>query len=79
MVSGAQETPGAAAMAGVGTLTPFRGEIWWVIADGRTQKDAAQGAQAAARRPVLVIQNDVGNARARTIIAAAVSRVVVEK
>jgi len=32
-----------------------------------------------ARRPVLVIQNNVGNARATTVIVAAVSSVVPEK
>ena len=56
---------------------PFRGEIWWVTVDRRD--DTGGAAEAAARRPVLVVQNDVGNAHARTVIAAAVSGVVTRK
>jgi len=66
MVSG----KAAGRMSGGGPLTPFRGEIWWVAADPQ---------HGDGRRPVLVIQNDVGNAHARTVIAAAVSGVVPEK
>lgn len=44
------------------TSTPFRGEIWWVAGPGP-----------GARQPVLIVQNDVGNAHARTVIAAAVA------
>lgn len=45
-----------------GAATPFRGEVWWVDDPGRE-----------GRRPVLIVQNDVGNAHARTVIAAAVA------
>ena len=41
---------------------PFRGEVWWMAADTET-----------GRRPVVIVQNDVGNTRARTVIVAAVS------
>lgn len=47
---------------------PMRGEIWWFC-----QGDAAE------RRPVLVVQNDVGNLRARTVIVAAVSSAVPDR
>lgn len=52
----------------VSVSTPFRGEVWWATAK------AGDG-----RRPVVVVQNDVGNARARTVIVAAVSAVSPEK
>jgi len=45
-----------------GSSTPFRGEIWWV-----------SGGDGTSRQPVLVVQNDVGNAHARTVIAVAVA------
>jgi len=45
-----------------GPSGPFRGEIWWTAAPDEN-----------ARQPVLIVQNDVGNAHARTVIAAVVS------
>lgn len=49
-----------------GPSTPFRGEIWWAAApDGESDEPA--------RQPLLIIQNDVGNAHARTVIATVVS------
>jgi len=58
-------------------LTPFRGEVWWLSLGGHHPAKAE--AHMGARRPVLVIQNNVGNARATTVIVAAVSSVVPEK
>ncbi len=46
--------------------TPFRGEIWWTTSPGEESDETA-------RQPVLIVQNDVGNAHARTVIAAVVS------
>jgi len=41
---------------------PFRGEVWWMTSSSDS-----------GRRPVAIVQNDVGNTRARTVIVAAVS------
>jgi mRNA-degrading endonuclease toxin of MazEF toxin-antitoxin module len=49
-----------------GPSTPFRGEIWWTAVPGDESEETS-------RQPVLIVQNDVGNAHARTVIAAAVS------
>lgn len=50
------------------TTTPFRGEIWWMAGPGHQT-----------RQPVLIVQNDVGNAHARTVIAAVVTADVLHK
>jgi len=41
-----------------------RGDIFWI------DLDPAKGSEQAGRRPVLIIQNDIGNAFAPTVIAA---------
>lgn len=48
--------------------TPLRGEVWWVAGPGPDL-----------RQPVLIVQNDVGNVHARTVIVAAVSADVPRK
>ena len=56
-----------------GVTTPFRGEIWW------TSDRSGAGEGDDARRPVLIIQNDVGNAHGRTVVAALIGSAVPEK
>ena len=46
---------------------PHRGEVWLV------NWDPARGSEQAGERPALVIQNDIGNEHASTIIVAAIS------
>ena len=46
---------------------PVRGEIWLV------NWNPARGSEQAGKRPALVIQNDIGNEKAPTIIVAAIS------
>jgi mRNA interferase MazF len=46
---------------------PRRGEVWLV------NWNPARGSEQAGRRPALVIQNDIGNEKASTIIVAAIS------
>jgi mRNA interferase MazF len=46
---------------------PVRGEVWLV------NWNPARGSEQAGKSPVLVIQNDIGNEKAPTIIVAAIS------
>ena len=46
---------------------PVRGEVWLV------NWNPARGSEQAGKRPALVIQNDIGNEMAATIIVAAIS------
>ena len=46
---------------------PARGEVWLV------NWNPARGSEQAGKRPALVIQNDIGNEKASTTIAAAIS------
>jgi len=46
---------------------PVRGEVWLV------NWNPARGSEQAGKRPALVIQNDIGNEKAPTIIVAAIS------
>jgi len=46
---------------------PARGEVWLV------NWNPARGIEQAGKRPALVIQNDIGNEKASTIIVAAIS------
>jgi len=46
---------------------PVRGEVWLV------NWNPARGSEQAGKRPALVIQNDIGNKNASTIIVAAIS------
>ena len=46
---------------------PARGEVWLV------NWNPARGSEQAGKRPALVIQNDIGNEKAPTIIVAAIS------
>ncbi len=47
-----------------GNLRYRRGEIWWV------NLDPTVGNETAKRRPCLILQNDVGNARSDTTMVA---------
>jgi mRNA interferase MazF len=47
-----------------GELRYKRGEIWWV------NLDPTVGSETAKKRPCVILQNDVGNARADTTIVA---------
>ena len=49
---------------------PRRGDVWLV------NWNPARGSEQAGRRPVLVIQNDIGNEKAPTTIVAAISSTV---
>jgi len=49
---------------------PKRGEVWIV------NWNAARGSEQAGRRPALIIQNDIGNEKARTTVVAAISSTV---
>jgi len=49
---------------------PNRGEVWLV------NWDPARGSEQAGERPALVIQNDIGNEHASTIIVAAISATI---
>jgi len=49
------------------TNFPARGEVWLV------NWNPARGSEQAGKRPALVIQNDIGNKKASTIIVAAIS------
>ena len=49
---------------------PQRGEIWLV------NWNPARGSEQAGERPALVIQNDIGNEHAATIIVAAISTTI---
>ena len=46
---------------------PARGEVWLV------NWNPARGSEQAGKRPALVIQNDIGNEKASTVIVAAIS------
>ena len=46
---------------------PKRGEVWQV------NWNPARGSEQAGKRPVLVVQNDIGNEKAPTTIVAAIS------
>ena len=46
---------------------PQRGEVWII------NWNPGRGSEQAGKRPALIIQNDIGNARASTTIVAAVS------
>jgi mRNA interferase MazF len=47
-----------------GDLRYKRGEIWWV------NLDPTLGSETAKKRPCVILQNDVGNARSQTTIVA---------
>jgi mRNA interferase MazF len=47
-----------------GNLMYKRGEIWWV------NLDPGMGSETAKKRPCLILQNDVGNARSNTTMVA---------
>ncbi len=47
-----------------GDLRYRRGEIWWV------NLDPTVGSETAKKRPCVILQNDVGNARAETTMVA---------
>jgi mRNA interferase MazF len=47
-----------------GDLRYLRGEIWWV------NLDPTVGSETAKKRPCVIIQNDVGNARSNTTMVA---------
>jgi mRNA interferase MazF len=47
-----------------GDLRYKRGEIWWV------NLDPVMGSETAKKRPCLILQNDVGNARSNTTMVA---------
>ena len=47
-----------------GDLRYRRGEIWWV------NLDPTVGSETAKKRPCLILQNDVGNARSETTMVA---------
>ena len=49
------------------TNFPARGEVWLV------NWNPARGSEQAGKRPALVIQNNIGNEKASTIIVAAIS------
>jgi mRNA interferase MazF len=49
---------------------PKRGEVWIV------NWNPARGSEQAGRRPALIIQNDIGNEKAKTTIVAAISSTV---
>ena len=49
---------------------PQRGEVWLV------NWDPARGSEQAGERPALVIQNDIGNEYASTIIVSAISATI---
>jgi len=49
---------------------PHRGEVWLV------NWDPARGSEQAGERPALVIQNDIGNEHASTIIVATISATI---
>lgn len=53
--------------------SPQRGEIYWV------EFTPARGAEQARRRPALIVQNDVGNRYAPTIIVAAITSKGIER
>ena len=46
---------------------PKRGEVWLV------NWNPARGSEQAGKRPALIVQNDIGNEKASTIIVAAIS------
>ena len=47
-----------------GDLRYKRGEIWWV------NLDPTVGSETAKKRPCVILQNDIGNVRAETIMVA---------
>lgn len=48
-------------------IEPKRGEIWWAHMGGN------QGSEQGGLRPVLIIQNDIGNRYSPTVIIATIS------
>ncbi|MDP2183840.1 MAG: type II toxin-antitoxin system PemK/MazF family toxin [Actinomycetota bacterium] len=48
--------------------TPLRGEVYWV------RLDPVEGSEQGGRRPVLIVQNDIGNRLAPTTIVAPLTR-----
>lgn len=50
------------------SINPIRGEIWWANLTGN--KGSEQGGE----RPMLIIQNDIGNQFSPTVIVAIIGR-----